>query len=435
MKKLMKKLNRTAAALTFLPALRKFDPEERDKSFYLLKRHVHNTRRFRLSEINKNYLEREENKCQIQTSDLLYYESNQLPSNEPCEDRLLVAQVAGTETCIFSVIDGHGGWQCAHAIKHRLPYYLALYMLEGAELTWRNPMIREDWILPIQGDDYNLWLEDYVFDLRTAQSFNHRYNRKMLQDELINFNTQLARAFEDLDEDIGTEAIPEEQRITKDTVSRLVTASSGACCCTAIVKDGTVHVAGLGDCRAVLGSLTPEGNMRATVLTEEHRTYNPIERERLIREHPHEDEDIMFFDERLCGILQPTRAFGDVSLKWSAREKVLMQYVFDDPAYVPNYISPPYLSCTPDVRSTQLDQNSQFLIIATDGLWDGMSDDESVKLIQNKPSDVNSATWLIQNSLAQHNEKRLSKILSIPPGPICRNVRDDISVIVIYFNT
>ena len=62
---------------------------------------------------------------------------------------------------------------------------------------------------------------------------------------------------------------------------------------------------------------------------------------------------------------QPTRAFGDVSLKWSAREKVLMQYVFDDPAYVPNYISPPYLSCTPDVRSTQLDQNSQFLIIAT----------------------------------------------------------------------
>ena len=57
-----------------------------------------------------------------------------------------VAQVAGTETCIFSVIDGHGGWQCAHAIKHRLPYYLALYMLEGAELTWRNPMIREDWV-------------------------------------------------------------------------------------------------------------------------------------------------------------------------------------------------------------------------------------------------------------------------------------------------
>ena len=47
--------------------------------------------------------------------------------------------------------------------------------------------------------------------------------------------------------------------------------------------------------------------MRATVLTEEHRTYNPVERARLIREHPHEDEDIMFFDERLCGILQVGR--------------------------------------------------------------------------------------------------------------------------------
>ena len=50
-----------------------------------------------------------------------------------------------------------------------------------------------------------------------------------------------------------------------------------------------------------------DGTMRANVLTEEHRTYNPVERERLMREHPCEDEDIMFFDERLCGILQVRR--------------------------------------------------------------------------------------------------------------------------------
>lgn len=319
--------------------------------------------------------------------------------------------------------------------KTQTPLLPGLYLLEDAELTWRKPMARGDWVQPIDGDDYNYWLADYVFDIRTAESFTLRYNRRMLQDHLGILDSQLAQAFEDLDEDIGTEAIPEGQRITKDTVTRLQTASAGACTCTAIVRNGSVHVAGLGDCRPVLGSLTPDGQMRATVLTEEHRTYNPIERARLIREHPHEDEDIMFFDERLCGILQPTRAFGDVSLKWSTREKVLMQYVFEDPAFVPNYISPPYVSCTPDIRSAKLDQNSQFLIIATDGLWDGLSDDESVKLVQNKPSDMNSATWLIQNSLAQHNQQRLSKILSIPPGPICRNVRDDISVIVIYFNT
>ena len=70
-----------------------------------------------------------------------------------------------------------------------------------------------------------------------------------------------------------------------------------------------------------------------------------------------------------------------------------------------------------------------------DGLWDGLSDEESVQLIHNKPEGENSATWLIQHSLAQNNEQRLSRILSIPPGPICRNVRDDISVIVVHFNT
>ena len=42
-----------------------------------------------------------------------------------------------------------------------------------------------------------------------------------------------------------------------------------------------------------------------------------------------------------------------------------MQYVFDDPAYVPNYLSPPYLSCTPDVHSVKLDPQSKFLVIAT----------------------------------------------------------------------
>ncbi|KAL5261023.1 hypothetical protein ACHWQZ_G006917 [Mnemiopsis leidyi] len=310
---MMKVLNKSTAAATLIPAvLKQCHWEERYNSYCILKRGLHDYRKFKLSEVNKNYLEREENKCQIQTSDLLYYESNQLSSNNPCEDRLFVGQVAGTDTCLFGVIDGHGGWQCAHAIKHRLPYYIALYLLDDAELTWRKPMLRHDWVQPIEGDEYNNWLNDYVFDIRTADSFNLRYNRRMLQEELLGVESQLVRAFEDLDEDIGTEAVPEGQRITRDTVTRLQTASAGACACTAIVRNGMVHVAGLGDCRAVLGSETQDGNMRATVLTEEHRTYNPVERARLIREHPHEDEDIMFFDERLCGILQVGRAYAGV---------------------------------------------------------------------------------------------------------------------------
>ena len=50
--------------------------------------------------------------------------------------------------------------------------------------------------------------------------------------------------------------------------------------------------------------MKPDGSMQAKVLTEEHRTYNPIEREKIIRAHPYENEESMFFDERLCGILQ-----------------------------------------------------------------------------------------------------------------------------------
>ena len=157
----------------------------RNKLFF---RGVHEYRKFRLSKVNSNYLQREENKCQVQSSDILYYESNQLPSNEPCEDRLSgmhfltsyhcsfslinplsrsdtltitlnvkniivfntsslsVSHVRGTDMYIFSVIDGHGGWQCGSAVKHRLPYYLALYALEDKEITWRNPLNKDDWV-------------------------------------------------------------------------------------------------------------------------------------------------------------------------------------------------------------------------------------------------------------------------------------------------
>ena len=59
---------------------------------------------------------------------------------------------------------------------------------------------------------------------------------------------------QDLDEDIGAEAIPEGQRITKETIQKLLTATSGACTATAIIDNGCVHVAGLGDCRVVLGN-------------------------------------------------------------------------------------------------------------------------------------------------------------------------------------
>lgn len=64
----------------------------------------------------------------------------------PYNNSSKVAQVKGTDTCMFGVVDGHGGWQCAHAIKHRLPYYLTLYLLEDHELTWRNPLFRGDWV-------------------------------------------------------------------------------------------------------------------------------------------------------------------------------------------------------------------------------------------------------------------------------------------------
>jgi len=408
------------------------------KSLYQTIRCAHTSKgahKYLISEQHLKLLTANENTCQVQSSDILYYESNQLAANAPCEDRISVCQVKGTDMYFFNVCDGHGGWHCSSAIKYRLPYYMALYLLEDKELTWRTPTANTEWIVPISGDKSMAGFSDKAFQKKTIESFIHRYNNRLKQSFERTFAERIIDAFEDLDEDIGAEAMPDDADIDKPALERLLTATSGSCAISCVVNNGTLHVAGLGDCRAVLGSHNKEGDMTATVLTEEHRTYNPIERERLIREHPYEDEDIMFFDERLCGILQPTRAFGDVAFKWSTREKMLLEWVFDQSTYIPNYHSPPYLSCSPDIHQITLSSSDQFMIIATDGLWDGLSDEESVQLLKQCPPDVNGATWLIEHSLAQGNDKKLARILSVPPGNYCRSIRDDISVIIVYFNT
>eukprot|EP00116_Pleurobrachia_bachei_P008718 sb/3468980/ len=210
---------------------------------------------FKLAQAYTDFLERNQNTCSVNKDRIHYYESNTLPANDPTEDRLVATRVRGTGMHMFSVIDGHGGWQCAHAIKTRLHYYMTLNLLDAADLTSRNN--KGDWVEPIPGDMGMEWIGQYVFDIRTAESFLSRYKRRLHLEanEKHDAHLQLERSFEDLDEDIGTEAVPTGQRITKDAVSRLLTATSGACVCSAVIDGDQLSVAGLGDCRAILGKL------------------------------------------------------------------------------------------------------------------------------------------------------------------------------------
>ena len=158
----------------------------------------------------------------------------------------------------------------------------------------------------------------------------------------------------------------------------------------------------------------------------------------------------LFSQGRLLGILAPLRAFGDAWLKWeSDKIQECFKYLYGPEAshFIPLfYNTPPYLTAEPEVMCYSLapESGTQFLILATDGLWDLISNHEAVTVVENylktnkreninSPSSDNIGTTLIRYALAGGNVDNLSIMLS-HPFPDVRLYRDDITVMVILFN-
>jgi len=108
-----------------------------------------------------------------------------------------------------------------------------------------------------------------------------------------------------------------------------------------------VHVANVGDSRAVL--LGPAGAVRAST---DHRASDAAEARRVVQ-----DGGIVRHG-RVGGQLSVSRSLGDHHLKSSG------------------------VSCIPDVFSRELGPGEHALIIASDGLWDVLSDEQANDIFQ-----------------------------------------------------
>ena len=47
----------------------------------------------------------------------------------------------------------------------------------------------------------------------------------------------------------------------------------------------------------------------------------------------------------------------------------------------PNYVTPPYLTAKPVITHHTLKSEDKFLLLATDGLWEKLTNDEAVQLV------------------------------------------------------
>ena len=165
---------------------------------------------------------------------------------------------------------------------------------------------------------------------------------------------------------------------------------SGCTACVVHISNGVLHVANLGDSRAVLGVREPDGRWTAVSLTNDHNAQNPDELQRIMGEHPPSERRTVVRHDRLLGLLLPFRAFGDVRFKWSSemlsriyetRPDILSAISEAVRTPPPHYLTPPYLSTQPEVTRHCIRPTDKFIVLATDGLWELMHRQTVVQLV------------------------------------------------------
>ncbi|KAJ8476924.1 hypothetical protein OPV22_020651 [Ensete ventricosum] len=156
--------------------------------------------------------------------------------------------------------------------------------------------------------------------------------------------------------------------------------SSGACAATVLLRDGELHVANVGDCRVVLSRKGV-----ADALTDDHRAGREDERNRIENSGGYVTCRNGIW--RVQDSLAVSRAIGDLNMKeWIISE--------------------------PETETVQLTPDCEFLILASDGLWDKVESQEAVDVVSRQSNTIKSCRDLIEISCRRGN-------------------RDDITVMVI----
>ncbi|KAL2901298.1 putative protein phosphatase 2C 43 [Bienertia sinuspersici] len=243
-------------------------------------------------------------------------------------------------------------------------------------------------------------------------------------------------------------------------------AASGSCCLIGVIWQGRIYIANLGDSRAIIASVNPGTSyIVAQQLSTEHNTSIQAIRNDLWREFT-EDPQILIQKNnvwRVKGVIQVTRAIGDVYLKHPGFQ---ISPEYEKFQITGNPITTSVLSSVPTIYTRELNHYDRFLIFASDGLWDYLSNQEAVDLVHKKPRQacilylslyvffflmpnyistsirlLISNTWGIARRLVHKAVRRAARrwgirftALKDMPEGLRRGFHDDITVVVVFLD-
>ncbi|KAG5175543.1 phosphatase 2C-like domain-containing protein [Tribonema minus] len=312
-------------------------------------------------------------------------------ANDPIEDRHMVKETAKGDL-LAAVFDGHGGWQAADFAQKRLASVVQLELSNSLA--------------------------------QTPDQISGALSRAFLRVER-EFLYQVQSAFE-----LGFGDV----------------ARSGACALFAMIRGDNLFVANAGDCRAVLGRRAEDGTarMEAVALSNDHNAREPAEQAKLRALHPTEEDIIRCKRATSCyvkGRLQPTRSLGDAYLKYSEFNREAGAHRSAGRHLPPPY-TPPYITADPEVQHHAIDRAvDEFVVLASDGLWDYLSNEEAVAIVGAAALDAGNprgaSDALIREVLeraARHHavEGGAESLRKLPGGRARRGKHDDLTCVVIY---
>ncbi|CAN4085690.1 unnamed protein product [Withania somnifera] len=156
---------------------------------------------------------------------------------------------------------------------------------------------------------------------------------------------------------------------------------SGSTATALFVGNDTLIITHVGDSSVVLSRAG-----KAEVLTNSHRPYgsNKVSLQEIRRIN---QAGGWIVDGRICGDISVSRAFGDIRFK--TKKKEMLEKGVKEGKWSEKFISRiqfrgDLVTATPDVLQVTLGSDAEFVLLASDGLWDYMKSAEIVDFIRNQ---------------------------------------------------
>ncbi|XP_038716384.1 probable protein phosphatase 2C 34 [Tripterygium wilfordii] len=181
---------------------------------------------------------------------------------------------------------------------------------------------------------------------------------------------------------------------------------SGTTALTIVRQGELIYIANVGDSRAVLATTLDDGSLVPVQLTVDFKPNLPEEAERITQCN---GRVFCLADEP--GVHRVW--LPDVESPGLAMSRALGDYCVKDFG----------LSSVPEVTQRHITSKDQFVVLATDGVWDVVSNQEAVQIVSSTPDQAKSAKRLVEFAVRAWKRKRRGIAV------------DDISAICLFFHS